>query len=127
MGSTESTPGFVGFDPIRVTAHMRADASSQAPRTSVAHAALAGTSESVWRPCIAVLLNEGVEHHAILIHGTSNVMPQATGSHEPVAGSRPAATQTVGKALREFPAPVGRIGQPLLASTEKPGRQTGVR
>jgi len=60
---------------------------------------------------IAPVLNEDVEHNAILIHGTPEIVLHALDPDEDlvqmpfVAGLRPAAAQTVGEALAELLAP----------------------
>jgi hypothetical protein len=47
---TGQTPDSAGFDAIQVTAHMRADASPEALRTLVAHAALCSPIADIIRP-----------------------------------------------------------------------------
>jgi len=67
---------------------------------------------------IAPVLNKDVEHDAVLIHRTPEIVLRALDPDEHlvevplVPGPRPAAAQAVGKALTEFPAPAphGLIG-----------------
>src|SRR5208283_2424549 len=74
--------------------------------------------ESLGGRGIAALLNEDVEHNAVLVHGAPKVTLHALDPdehlvHVPlVAGSWPPAAQAVSKALAEFlaPAPNGLIG-----------------
>jgi hypothetical protein len=60
---------------------------------------------------IAAFLKEDVEHDAILVHGTPQIIPHALDQEEHpihvplVAGSRPPTAQAVGEALAEFPPP----------------------
>ena len=60
---------------------------------------------------IAAFLNQDVEHNAVLVNGTPEIVlnalePDEHFIHVPlVAGSRSPATQAIGKGLAEFPAP----------------------
>ena len=71
MGPPDHAPGSVGFEAIRVSVHMQADASSEALRALIAHAVL-------WSP-VANTIHDPV-HLDVVLGRTARVRARDSGA-----------------------------------------------